>query len=85
MFIFKSFVVSDIFGMVPSCRLLQQFKSQVYINKMASTRKIYNGLYIVGNDHNNAPINQHKVHTNDIFRATIFYIYNFLVHDPKKK
>lgn len=50
---------------------------------MASTRKIYNGLYIVGNDHNNAPINQHKVHKNDISRATICYIY-FLVHDPKK-
>lgn len=75
--------MSDIFGMVPSGRLLQQFKSQEYINKMASTRKIYNGLYIVGNDHNNVPINQHKVHTNGISRTTILYIY-FLVHDPKK-
>lgn len=83
MFIFTSFVVSDIFGMVPSCRLLQQFKSQVYINKMASTRKIYNRLYIVGNDHN-APINQHKVHTNDIFRATNF-IFTTSLYTTKKK
>lgn len=51
---------------------------------MASTQKIYNGLCIVGNDHSNAPINQHKVHTNDNSRATICYIY-FLVHDQTKK
>lgn len=50
---------------------------------MAMTRKIYNGLYIVGNDHNNAPINNTKS-TQTTFLVLPFVIFTSLFTTKKK-